>query len=497
MAAQNRDLRVGPFPQGGLARGISAGGVLLSESPLVRSTALKRIRETGSTVVRIPVDWRSTVVADPPAGFDARDPGSAAYRLERVDAAVVAAVAQGLKPLLVVSHAPSFAEAPGRWHYAYPGSWAPSPQALEGFAAALASRYGGAFPDPQVPGGVLPRVSFFQAWNEPNLALYLEPQWIVAGGRWRAFSPLLYRQMLNAFYVGVKSVEPTDVVLAAGLAPNGEPTGVGRMAPVSFLRTMLCLTPSGARTPCPERARFDVLAFHPLSVGNPDLPAVSSLDLAISDAAKITRLLARAEHLHTVLPAISKEIWVTELNWESAPQASHGVPEALQARWVSRALHRLWIAGVSLVQWEFLIDPFPGVRAKTPTGGVIEYPRPAGLYSAAPDGNPETARPKAFLQGFTFPFDPLRLDAGHIRIWGLTMRPSQPVLVQRRRAGIWRTVARRRADRYGVVNFLVPLRGDATLRLESGSLTSATAVVTVWPQRSGGSRTRSIRSRNR
>ena len=119
-------------------------------------------------------------------------------------------------------------------------------------------------------GRGLPRVRLFQAWNEPNLARYLEPQWVAEGGRWRAFSPLLYRQLLNGFYARVKSVEPTDTVVAAGVAPNGEPTGVGRMAPVRFLRGMLCLE-GRARGSCSEPPHFDVLAFHPLSFGNPPI----------------------------------------------------------------------------------------------------------------------------------------------------------------------------------------------------------------------------------
>ena len=183
-------------------------------------------RYRGETV-RIPVDWRDFVAAAPPAGFQARDPASPAYRFARLDAAVESAAAAGLEPLLVVSHAPAFAEAPHRWPYAYPGSWAPSPAALEEFAAALARRYDGSFPDPATPGRALPRVRLFQAWNEPNLARYLEPQWVAAGGRWSAFSPLLYRQLLNGFYAGVKSVQPADVVVTAGVAPNGEPQAWG------------------------------------------------------------------------------------------------------------------------------------------------------------------------------------------------------------------------------------------------------------------------------
>jgi hypothetical protein len=283
--------------------------------------------------------------------------------------------------------------------------------------------------------------------------------------------------LLNGFYAGVKSVQPADTVITAGVAPNGDPAGVGRMEPVTFLREMLCLGP--ARRSCPEPPHFDVLAFHPLSVGDPDLTAVSSLDVSIADAAKVADLLKRAALMHTALPAAVKPVWVTELNWESAPQAAAGVPARLQAQWVSRALHRLWVAGVSLVAWQFLVDPFPGVRAESPTGGTVEYPRPAGLYSAGAGGDPANAQPKPFLRGFTLPFDPLRVNLRRVRVWALLARPRQPALLQRetRSGGRWSTVARLRADPAGVLNVLVSLSGAARLRLRSGSLVSATALV--------------------
>jgi hypothetical protein len=487
-------LLYGPFPQAGLARGISEGALLVNEAADVRSLAMTRIRNTGASVVRIPVDWRSTVVEDPSANFTASDPGSVDYRFAPIDAAVISAESAGLTPLLVVSHAPGFAEASPRWPYAYPGSWAPSPAALGEFATALARRYDGSFPDPEAPRGVLPRVRLFQAWNEPNLTRYLEPQWVVEEGRWVAFSPLLYREMLNGFYAGVKSVDPSDTVIAAGVAANGDPEGVGRMQPVRFLNELLCLRRSSnaraaaRRAPlasCPQPPHFDALAFHPLSVGDPNAAARSSLDVSISDAAKVTGLLAQAEHLGTALPRQVKPIWVTELNWESAPQTPHGVPPAVQAQWVSRALHRLWVAGVSLVAWQFLVDPYPGVRAETPTGGAVEYPRPAGLYSAGTGGNPESAEPKTFLRGFSFPFDPLRVSAKTVRVWALLMHPRQAVLLQRERhaGGGWGTVARLHANRFGVLNALVSLRGVVRLRLRSGGLLSAVAVVAAGRSR--------------
>ena len=224
-----------------------------------------------------------------------------------------------------------------------------------------------------------------------------------------------------------------------------------------------------------------MLDFHPLSNGNPDVPAPSSLEVSISDAAKITGLLKQAERLHTALPDGGKPVWATELNWESAPQAQGGVPPDQQAHTISRALHRLWIAGVSVVAWQFLVDPFPGAVAETPTGGVVEYQRPAGLYSAGVDGNLESAQPKPFLQGFTFPFDPLRVDSRHVRVWALLMKPRQSVLLQRqlRTGGAWRTIARLRGARDGVLNALVSLRGSARLRLQSSALISAVETVGI------------------
>jgi hypothetical protein len=501
-AAQNHALLYGPFPRGGIARGISDPTLIMSPDAAVRAQALTRIRATGARVVRIPVEWRYLVSADPPPGFDAADPASPAYDFTAVDAAVRDTVAAGLEPLLVVTRAPAFAEAPHRWPYAYPGSWAPDPAAFGAFATAVARRYDGSFPDPLAPGRTLPRVTLYEAWNEPNLARYLEPQWVAVGGRWQAFSPLLYRQLLNAFYAAVKAVEPAATVIATGVAPNGEPSGVGRMTPTTFLRALLCLEGGGqaaagarrggraarARTgaggapaACPDPPHFDVLAFHPLSFESPDVPAHSAQDVAIADIAKVTGLLARAERAGTALPRAHKPVWVTELNWESAPQAALGVPPRLQALWISRALHRLWVAGVSLVDWQFLVDPYPGVTLATSTGGTIQVRRPAGLYTAGVlDGHaePAAARPKPFLRGFTLPFDPLRVNRGHVRVWALLMRPGQPVLLQRaERGGEWRTSARLRADSSGVLNASVPLRGAITLRLVGGGLISASAPV--------------------
>jgi hypothetical protein len=477
--AQDRALLYGPFPAGGLARGISDGVLLLSPSAQVRDQTLTRARQAGARVVRIPVDWRGIVEAVPGAGSDLADPGSGVYRFGTLDAVVRGAVEKGLIPLLVIFDAPSFAEAPARWRYAYKGSWDPDPARLQTFAAAVARRYDGSFPDPQRRGATLPRVRLFQAWNEPNLPEYLEPQWIVRARHWVAFSATMYRGMLDAVYAGVKSVAASDIVVSAGIAPNGDPAGVGRTAPVPFLRALLCLPE--AHVSCPEPACFDVLAFHPLSVGDPDLAAPSALDVSISDAAKVTALLERAERLHTILPAGRKPVWVTELNWESDPPARGGVPGRLQAAWVSRALHRLWVAGVTLADWQLLVDPYPALALPRPGGGVRMISRPAGLYAPGPGGGLDDARPKPFLRGFALPFDPLRLSRRRVRLWGLAA-PGEAIRVQRRTAaGGWLTIARLHTGAHGVLNAPIALAGRITLRLRAGSLTGAPAVVQALP----------------
>ena len=171
-------------------------------------------------------------------------------------------------------------------------------------------------------------MTLFQAWNEPNLARYLEPQWVVSDGRWSAFSPQIYRRLLDGFYSGIKSVEPEDDGGRRRRRPERGTRRQGRMAPVTFLRSLLCLSAGDAprRESCPERARFDVLAFHPLSVGDPDLAAGAALDVSIADAAKVVDLLRAAEQLHTALPAGAKPLWVTELNWDSSPQSPPACP---------------------------------------------------------------------------------------------------------------------------------------------------------------------------
>jgi hypothetical protein len=397
----------------------------------------------------------------PPA--DPTDPADAGYYFSGVDNLVRLATEHRLTPLLRISSAPSRHEGPDRWPFAPPGSWDPDPLAYGQFAEAAARRYSGRFPDPLHPGRFLPRVTLWQAWNEPNLPLYLEPQWVVRNGTWVPWSPDHYRRMLNSLYAGVKAVDPANVVVSAGTAPNGSSQdGYGRMAPVRFWQAALCLgtPPRLTLEPCPDPAHMDVLAYHPLSVGDPEV-AAAGLGVSIVDIDKLKHLLGAAQRTGRVLPASGTHLYVTELNWDSAPANPQGATRAQLTRWIPLALYLLWRGGVELATWELLRDPPDSPQHS------------AGLYAIdrARPLDPAGDRPRPSLAAFRFPLVLRRVSGGQIEVWALLpppplgRPPSLSVELERHAPGHWHSVRRVAANGFGILDAHLDLRGRSPVRL--------------------------------
>jgi hypothetical protein len=307
----------------------------------------------------------------------------------------------------------------------------------------------------------LPRVAAFQVWNEPNLPRYLSPQWVVRDGRWVPWAPVHYRRMLNAFAAAVRGVQPDVTIVAAGLAPDGEGAdGAGRMTPVRFLRALLCLAPSsgGRRVGCGRKPDFDVLAFHPLSVGDPDRAAPSSLDVSVADVGKVVAILRSAAR-RGLLVRRSPSLWITELNWSTG-----AIPAARRAAVVGRGLHRLWAAGARLVTWQFLEDP----------AGAAGHRK--GLRVRGRRG-PLTGRPKAYAHGFALPVDVASVGWGRAAVWGVPAVDGV-LRVEVRRGRRWRVVGRVvHARRDHPVQLDVRGRAGARVRVVSGGIVSAALVV--------------------
>jgi hypothetical protein len=305
----------------------------------------------GGSVARINVPWSKLVSGKPANPADPADP---AYDLSAIDAGVVDAADRGVEVVLTVYSAPGYAEGPNVNADAPAGTWKPDPDALGEFAQALATRYSGSFSAPG--GGPLPAVGYMEAWNEPNLSEYITPQY----SKKRAFAPRHYREMLNAFYAGVQRSGGAAKVVTGGTAPYGDPQGGRRTRPLEFLRELFCLD-NDLKKSCKKKAKFDILAHHPITLsGGPNRSAIHRDDAAMPDFKHVVRTLRAAERHKTAVGAKRHPAWATEFWWESnPPDPKQGVPVAKHARWIQNSLYSLYRQGADAAIWLLLRDrPF-------------------------------------------------------------------------------------------------------------------------------------------
>jgi hypothetical protein len=429
-----------------------------SPEPALRDEWLERARSARANLVLLGVAWSSIAPATPPAGFDPADPADPAYDWEALDGAVRSATERGMQPLLAINFAPTWAEGPNRPNVkrAPTGTWLPQPRELGRFATALASRYSGRFVDPVRPGaGPLPRVRFFEIWAEENLAVHLTPQW--RGDR--PVAPQHYRAMLNAAYAAIHRADRGARVIVGGLSPYGDigpraAPAAGRIAPVLFWRSLLCLRGSRLRpVGCPDPAHFDIAAHNPINVGGPSRRALSPLDVSTPDLGRITSIVRKAVATRRALPARRKPFWATEIWWDSDPPDPHGVPARRHARFLTKSLFSLWRQGASAVVWWYLRDQshshgFNGTQQ-------------SGLYFR--DG-----RPKLALRAFRFPFIAGRGRDGRLFVWGKAPAPGRLVVERLTERG-WEPLCRPLAGRNLIFATRVDARGGFLARASQGS----------------------------
>jgi hypothetical protein len=442
----------------GLTIGFSADPALTADTPSADTIWIPRAVSEGASIVRLNLVWSQVAPRVRPAGFTPADPSSPGYDWSAFDATVRALTAHGLQVLLNVTGAPTWAEGPAPPPDAAPGSWRPNPAQFASFATAAALRYDGRFPDPLGPGAFLPRVRYWQPWNEPNLSLYLSPQWTRSGNGWAPASPVIYRRLLNAFYRAVKHVSSSNFVVTAGTAPYGDSPGGPRMPPVAFDRTLFCLRDDArlSSLSCPDPPHLDALSHHPYGIQGPLWHALNPDDAAVPDIYKIARVLHAAERAGHVAPVGPKRLWATEISWDSAPPDPEGVPAPEQARWLEQALYVLWRQGVDTVLWLQIVDAPP-----LPSYGATYQ---AGLYDIT-----GTAKPAA--EAYRFPFVTRRLDRARIQVWGRAQR-SGKIAIEAQRGGRWVVLRRLGVRSDQVFQAVLPIRGRAMLRAQADPDTS-------------------------
>lgn len=443
-------------PNASAKRGLVTGLVDSAYSSLANQDVWFNLTaEAEADMVRVGVSWRGIARTRP---ANPRDPSDRAYTFTNLDAAVRAAAARGFQVLLSVQAAPGWAEGPNRPASAPPGSWDPDPDAFGDFGHALARRYSGSFPDP-ASAGSLPRVLHFEAWNEPNLPSFLGPQW---NGK-RPRSPAIYRGLLNAFYEGVKAVDPANVVIGGATSAYGDPPGGLRMRPLAFLRKLFCLKGRRKLKPrsCPP-VKLDVLSDHPINTsGGPRRSAIHPDDAATADVGNVRRVLRAAEKGGNVQPRGRRPLWVTEFWWLSKPPGSPNeriaVPLGKHARWIEESLYLFWKKKVKAAFY---------FRVRDPLGTEV----PSGLFFA--DGEPKPA-----LTAFRFPFVTERRSRQRVQAWGKSPATGK-LRIERRKGGKWRNEKRLNVGEGKVFATKLRLRRGARLRARVGGEKSLT-----WRQR--------------
>lgn len=410
----------------------------------------------GAGVALVDVNWAGVAPDRPLLPASPADP---AYRFDAIDQQVEAATDAGLRVIIDFTHAPAWAEGSGRPNSAPPGTWRPSPAAVGDFAQALATRYSGRF-TPLLAAAPLPRVRFFEVWNEPNLLIYLTPQW---QGKAPA-SPELYRQMLDAAYAGIKAAQPDAAVVTAGTAPYGETRGLGRMRPLLFWRQLLCLRARSLRaTGCPMEARFDVLAHHPIdTAGGPRQPSLAGGDISIPELHTLRALLSAAERRHTIEPAGHRPLWATEFWWVSdPPNRAFGVPLRRFARWLERGLYEMWRQGVSLaINLEVRDQPYV---AQDP----LAYGQGGVFFQSG-------RKKRQAFTAFSFPFVARHRSGEVVTVWGKSPVTGR-LSIERHRGGGWHRLKSLHATAGAggaVFQTHVRLRGNARLRATIDNLHS-------------------------
>lgn len=443
----------------GLSTGFQDGGLELLGGPGELEAGLLNARKAGATVWRFGVVWRDVSPTQPPSPAQAADPKWSGYRWDKVDRIVRAASAAGLRPLGVVTTAPDWAEGP-RSPAPSPtmrdGAWKPSPTWMRAFAAALATRYSGNFPDPLLPLFPLARVPAWESWNEPNLNLELAPQWTKRKGRWVETGPELFRRLHNAFYAGVKSVDRGITVIAGATAPYGDAPGGARMAPARFWRKLLCVSRGKARR-CKRTIRLDAVSHHPYPIGPPRRHARNRDDITIPDLGRITRWLRPAVRAKTIRPARRTiPLWITEFSWDSRPDPD-GLTLDQQATYLEGALYVLWRQGARTVVWFNLRD-----QAPVPSYGATHQ---SGVFLRG--ATPLLDIPKPSFTAIRFPFTAYR-TRGVAALWGRAPAAG-PVVVEARRGETWVTAATLKPGANGIFTGRLRAGPNVALRARQGT----------------------------
>ena len=277
-----------------------------------RTATFNRVQRFNVSVVRTTVYWSRTAPRRPAHPANAFD---RAYRFADLDEFVRNAATRGIAVMLTLWGTPGWANG-GKGENVAPRHL----KDLTDFARAVASRYNGTHRG-------LPAVQFYGVWNEPNLGLFLTPQYSRTG---KPVSPFIYARLYRAAYSGIKTGNPAALVGLGETSPRGRDVPLGKvgsqetLAPQTFARLLATARP---------RVRFDAWSHHPYST----LGTGPRQRMRYPNA-NLPMLPLFEEHLNKWFKRTSTPIWITEYGFQTKPGDRKGVAPARQAAYLRTAV---------------------------------------------------------------------------------------------------------------------------------------------------------------
>jgi hypothetical protein len=275
--------------------------------------ALGRVEAAHASVIRTTADWRYIAPGRPAKASDSFDP---AYRFGDLDDLVRNAQKRGIQVMITVWGTPPWANGGNG-----PNVAPTRPGDLNDFARAIADRYSGRHPG-------FPYVGRYSIWNEPNLEIFLTPQFDRKGV---ITSPRTYAALFRAGRAGIKQGNATALVAIGETSNQGRDHPVagatGSVAPGTFARLL-------ARQP---GLSFDAYATHPYPTrpNSPPAQRVRWPNVTLSQLPRFEASLDRWFGRRGI------PVWITEYGYQTNPGAEFGVTEAQQARYLSQAMGQL------------------------------------------------------------------------------------------------------------------------------------------------------------
>ncbi|HEY3962501.1 MAG TPA: cellulase family glycosylhydrolase [Gaiellaceae bacterium] len=274
-----------------------------------RLTNLAAAATAGASVIHTNANWATVAPTRPANALNGDDP---AYQLADLDQLVAASAQNGMRVMVTIVGTPKWANG-GQTANHMPRKLSD----LTAFARMLATRYNG-----HNGHGT---VSLWSVWNEPNLQLFLTPQF---SGK-TIVSPGLYAKLYKAAYAGIKVGNPSATIAIGETSPEGRDKpiaikGQGQsVAPGTFARLL-------ART---KGLKFNAWAEHPY----PTATNGKALGLARYPNVTLPNLPLFEKNLRALFHR-QVPIWITEYGHQTKPAQPKGVTYAQQATYAKQAL---------------------------------------------------------------------------------------------------------------------------------------------------------------